>query len=176
MQAEARERCLGAWGCPITGGFSDMGRKGKNGCYSLIFVLLISRKMSWAGLGSARHPSCTFKSHPFGVGFHLLQGFGERDRERECLTYVAACTGYPRLAMAQLVSGAAPSWSGVSQSLRGESYKAAPLMNQAPERKMHPGTPVTSTAIGVCRAVCVGGSQAAPLPSLLAQAAENVLR
>lgn len=170
------KRCFGAWGSPITGGFSDMGRRGKNGCYSLIFVLLFPRKMSLAGLGIARHPSCTFKSHPFGMGFHLLQGFGERDRERECLTYVAACTGYPRLVMAQLVSGAAPSWFGVSQNPRGASYKAAPLMNQAPERKMHPGTPVTSTAIGVCRAVCVWGSQAAPLPSLLAQPEENVLR
>lgn len=42
-------KCLGAWGSPIIGGFSGMGRKGKNGCCSLIFVLLFPRKMGWTG-------------------------------------------------------------------------------------------------------------------------------
>lgn len=71
-------------------------------------------ELGWAGLGIAKHPSCTFKSRPFGVGFHLLQGFGEGNTERECLTYMAVCTWSPRagdgsLAMPRLVSGAAPS-------------------------------------------------------------------
>lgn len=138
-------------------------------------------ELGWAGLGIAKHPSCTFKSRPFGMGFHLLQGFGEGNTEREHLTYVAVCTWSPRagdgsLAMPRLVSGAAPSQFGVSQSPRGTSYKAALLMSQTPGRKMHPGTPVTRAAIGVWRAVSAWGSQAAPLPSLMAQAAEDILR
>lgn len=135
--------------------------------------------LGWAG--NCKASLLYFQIKTLWGGFHLLQGFGEGNTEKECLTYRAVCTWSPRagdgsLAMPRLVSGAAPSRFGVSQSPRGASYKAALLMSQTPGRKMHPGTPVTRAAIGVWRAVSVWGSQAAPLPSLMAQAAEDILR
>lgn len=76
---------------------------------------------------------------PLGLGFHLLQGFGDGNAEKECLTHGTACTwllraGDGSLTMAWLVPGAGPSEAalgfGASQSLRGASPKAVPLVDQ----------------------------------------------
>lgn len=71
---------------------------------------------------------------PLGLGFHLLQGFGEGNPEKECLTHGTACTwllraGDGSLTMAWLVPGAGPSEAtlgfGASQSLRGASSQGS---------------------------------------------------
>lgn len=90
-------------------------------------------------------PPALSNQDPFGVGFHLLQSFGDRCRERECLTCVSVCTwlskaGDGSLAMAQLVPGAAPSQSGASQSPRGASYKCS----------LEPVSPGQSVESSVC--------------------------
>lgn len=74
--------------------------------------------------------------------------------------------GYPRLVMAAWL------WLSLSQELLPARVEPA----RAPEEHL------TNAAWNLChqdrvwRAVCAWGSQAAALPSLLTQAAENVLR
>lgn len=114
-------------------------------------------------------PPVLSNQDPFGVGFHLLQSFGDRCRERECLTCVSVCTwlskaGDGSLAMAQLVPGAAPS-QRVEPARAPEEHLTNAAWNLCHQ-----------DSNGVWRAVCAWGSQAAALPSLLTQAAENVLR
>lgn len=134
--------------------------------------------MGWAGNCRASFLYFQIESL-WAVG--VLQGFGEGNEERECLASVAACSWSPRagdgsLAMAQLVRAAAPSQSGVSQSSRGASYKAAPLMNQTPGRKMQP-EPLSAGQQLECGEQCVhGAARPQPLPSLPTQAAEDVSR